>query len=106
MKISETASTCNAQLSLNSNFDSVVDSGSIWLSICKWNMRLQRKKGCTADTISHSFILSEMCVNLSVDFYWSKIERSTPVLDRLAPAEGQQEFAKQKLLETQLFQIP
>lgn len=105
-KISETDSTCNVQLSLNSDFDSAVDSGSIWLNISKWNMRLYRKKECTADTIPHSFTFSEICVNLSVDFYGSKTEHSTPVLDWIVPAEGQQEFAKQKPLETQLFQIP
>lgn len=34
-----------------------------------------------ADPVPHWFTFTEICVNLSVDFYWGKIERNTPALD-------------------------
>lgn len=81
MKINETNPTCRAQLSLNSNLDSVVDSGGIWLNLSKWNGRIYRNKKYMADPVPHWFTFTEICVNLSVDFYWGKIERNTPALD-------------------------
>lgn len=82
----------------------MVDSGGIWLNICKWNRKIYRKKRRATELDPHSFAFREIWANLCAKFCWGKIEQSMPILDWLVPAEEQQESAKQELIETQVLQ--